>query len=368
MLKPSVASGGQEAIGLLRQAAREGQPYRLVLTDSHMPGMDGFSLVKHIREDPGLGSTVIMMLTSGDQSADLARCQELGIATYLLKPVKQSELLDAIMLALGVTTAEDEVHRAPRPRHCDRLRPLRILLAEDSLVNQKLVVTLLEREGHTVTAVGNGREALAALRPQEFDLVLMDVQMPELDGLEAAAAIRVRERQTGGHVPVVAMTAHALQGDRERCLEAGMDEYIAKPIHCRQLLETIERALGAPTATEPTAAGPPSDAEAMDWSEVFKASKGDREVIKTIVEAALDESPRLLAAIRDAIAAGDPTALRLAAHTLKGSVKYFGAARAFQLAERLELLGQQRDLAPAEATLADLEAEMERLTGALARY
>ena len=207
-----------------------------------------------------------------------------------------------------------------------RLRPLHILLAEDSFVNQKLVVTLLEREGHAVTVVGNGRAALAALAAESFDLVLMDVQMPEMDGLEATAAIRVRERQTGGHMPIVAMTAHALKGDRERCLEAGMDEYISKPIHVRQLLETIERAVGGPAAPETPAEAPAAESETMDWNEVLKAARGDRKLLGTIVAAALDELPRLLAAIREAIAAGDATGLRLSAHTLKGSVQYFGAA------------------------------------------
>ena len=249
-----------------------------------------------------------------------------------------------------------------------RLRPLRVLLAEDSLVNQKLVVTLLEREGHAVTVVGNGREALAALESRKFDLVLMDVQMPEMDGLEATAAIRVRERQSGGHVPIVAMTAHALKGDRERCLESGMDEYIAKPIHARQLLETIERVLEGAATPETPWEVPASEASVVEWSEVLKAAKGDRTVAATIIEAALEECPRLLAGIRDAVASRDRTALRLAAHTLKGSVQYFGAARVRELAHQLERMGQEGDLASAEAALADLETEMTCFTGMLEEH
>ena len=362
-LQPTTAAGGQEALKLLRQAQQEGRPFGLVVTDAHMPEMDGFALARQIKEDSTLGNTVIMMLTSGDHPADLGRCRELGIMTFLLKPVKQSELLDAIMLALGITTAEDEIYRAPAEPHAKRLRPLHILLAEDSYVNQKLVVTLLEREGHTVTVAGNGRAALAALGSESFDLTLMDVQMPEMDGLEATAAIRIHERQTGHHMPIVAMTAHALKGDRERCLEAGMDEYISKPIHVRQLLETIERAVGGSAAP-----GTPAESEGMDWNTVLKAARGDRELLDTIVTAALDELPRLLAAIREATAAGDRTGLRLSAHTLKGSVQYFGATAVFELACRLERMGMEGDLTAAPVALNCLETELARFTEVLARH
>jgi PAS domain S-box-containing protein len=364
-LRPTVAAGGEDALQLLRQAQQEGHPYCLVVTDNHMPGMNGFDLARQIKQDSNLGSTVIMMLTSGDQPADVGRCQELGITSFLLKPVKQSELFDAIMLTLGITTAEDEAPGAPAEQHAKRLRPLRVLLAEDSFVNQKLVVTLLEREGHAVTVVGNGRAALAAAASESFDLALMDVQMPDMDGLEATAAIRVRERQIGGHLPIVAMTAHALRGDRERCLEAGMDEYISKPIHVRRLLETIERAVGGPEP-EAWSEAAPEETGAVDWSEVLKVTRGDRQLLGTIVAAALDELPRLLAAIREAVAAADPTALRLAAHTLKGSVQYFGATRAFELAFRLEKMGQEGDVTAASEVVDRLETKLARLTEMLA--
>jgi CheY-like chemotaxis protein len=189
--------------------------------------------------------------------------------------------------------------------------------------------------------------------------------MPDMDGLEATAAIRVRERQIGGHLPIVAMTAHALRGDRERCLEAGMDEYISKPIHVRQLLETIERAVGGPEP-EAWSEATPEETDAVDWNEVLEVTRGDRQLLGTIVAAALDEVPRLLAAIREAVAAADPTALRLAAHTLKGSVQYFGATRAFELAFRLERMGQEGDVAAAPEVVNRLETELARLTEMLA--
>jgi len=245
-MAPTSASGAGEALEALRQAQVDGNPYRLVLTDAHMPEVDGFMLVQRIRQEDGTGSTVVMMLTSGDRADDAGRCQELGIAAFLRKPIKQSELLEAIEVALGI--AEPKQAPPPTPVRRGHRTGLRVLLAEDSLVNQRLAVALLEKEGHMVSVTSNGREALAALQSSPFDLVLMDVQMPEMDGLEATRVIRARERGTGRHLPILAMTAHALKGDRERCLEAGMDGYIAKPIRAEELFDAIDRLF---TAQEP---------------------------------------------------------------------------------------------------------------------
>ena len=242
---PATAASAEEAMRLLRRASEAGKPYRLVVTDAHMPRIDGFMLAEQIKQDPAIGSTVIMMLTSGDRPEDMARCDQLGIAAYMLKPVKQSELLEAIELALGITVPREELLRsaAQQPHH---VRSLHVLLAEDSLVNQKLAVALLEGQGHTVTVVNNGKEAVAATAAQKFDLVLMDVQMPEMDGLEATAQIRAREQPTGTHLPIIAMTAHALKGDRERCLAAGMDNYVAKPIRAEELFQAIDAIFSGP--------------------------------------------------------------------------------------------------------------------------
>jgi two-component system sensor histidine kinase/response regulator len=243
-MQPTAVSGVREALGCLRQANRTGQPYELVLTDGHMPEEDGFALAEAIRNDTQLGSTVVMMLTSGDYPNDIARCKQLGIASYLLKPVKQSELLDAVMLALGAVAPQDESVETASNEPMRKMRPLKILVAEDSLVNQKLTEGLLRKFGHTITVVNNGREAIAAVISEPFNLVLMDVQMPEMDGLEATATIRARESQSGGHIPIVAMTAHAMEGDRQRCLNAGMDAYVSKPIRANQLFDTIEAVVG----------------------------------------------------------------------------------------------------------------------------
>jgi len=243
---PTTASTAREALDALRRAAEQGRPFALALVDDRMPATDGFELVEQIGREPGLDCATIMMLSSGGQSGGVGRCEQLGVASCLLKPVKQSELFDAVVAALAPPTFEADRRPDERP---GRLGSLRILLAEDSLVNQKLAIGLLERAGHKVVPVNNGREAVAMFRSQPFDLVLMDVQMPEMDGFEAAAAIRAGEKQSGAHVPIVAMTAHAMQGDRQRCLDAGMDAYVAKPVRADDLFATIENVLATPQGT-----------------------------------------------------------------------------------------------------------------------
>jgi two-component system, sensor histidine kinase and response regulator len=242
-MRPTAASGVREALKLLGEAYQSGKPYDLVLTDANMPELDGFELAKRVDEDKQLGSTVIMMLTSGDRPGDVARCEQFGVAAYLLKPIKQSELFDAIVAALGIVSAEDDAAKPEAVQGLVQPRPLRILLAEDSLVNQKLAVGVLEKSGHRVTVASDGVEAIAALESREFDLVLMDVQMPKMDGFEATAAIRAKEKLSGGHVPIIAMTAHAMKGDRQRCIDSGMDDYVAKPIRAEQLFQTINALL-----------------------------------------------------------------------------------------------------------------------------
>jgi CheY-like chemotaxis protein len=237
-MKPIPASSAAEALESLQRAQRGGGALRLVLTDAHMPNTDGFTLTQWIKDQPEFGDPVVIMLTSGDRVEDSDRCQQLGIADYLLKPVKQSELLEAIERALGVTVPKKELTKGleeSTPFH----GPLRILLAEDSLVNQKLAVALLEKQGHWVTVVNNGSEAVDVSAREEFDLILMDVQMPIMDGFEACRSIRKRESATGSHIPIIAMTAHALKGDRQRCLDAGMDGYVSKPIRVQELYTAI---------------------------------------------------------------------------------------------------------------------------------
>jgi CheY-like chemotaxis protein len=221
---------------------------------------------------------------------------------------------------------------------------LKILLAEDSVTNQKLAVALLERRGHQVTVVGNGKLAVAALSEAPFDVVLMDVQMPEMDGLEATAAIRSHEKKTGQHIPIVAMTAHAMKGDRERCLEAGMDGYVAKPIHPHELFAAVEMHAGDDSRhREPRqgALATPVSPTEIDWTKALAAVGGDRKLLAEIVRIFLDEVPRLRSEIREAIEAHDGARLRRAAHTLKGSLRIFGESKSYELAETLETMGKE---------------------------
>ena len=367
-MRPATATGGAEALIRMRQARQESDPYRLVLTDAHMPGMDGFSLAEAILQDPQLQSTVIMMLTSGDRPDDRARCKNLGIAAYLLKPIKQAELLDTITAALAPALSAKETLGQTALERASRLGRLRVLLAEDSLVNQKLAVALLERQGHEVVVASNGREALAAWETQQFDLILMDVQMPELDGLEATAAIRAREKQTGKHVPIIAMTAHALKGDREMCLQAGMDDYLAKPVRAEELLQKMESVLGQPTSTRQPSEAHQSDVLTFDWSCALESVSGDESLLKMVMETLLQEAPGPMKQIAEAVERCDGPALRLAAHTLKGSLRYLGASRAFEEAFALERMGQEGDFAGAPEALHRLERQVTRITAELSRH
>ena len=235
-------TGPEQAFLALQQAAADGRPFRIAVLDVHMPEVDGLTLAEWIRNDRQLADTVLIVLTSGTHSGDLARCRQLNIASHLLKPVKQSELFDAFAASLGVEMPAEDEHPAPAET-LPPLAPLKILLVEDSLVNQKLATVLLRKHGHQVTVANNGREALQQLAEDQFDVVLMDVEMPEMDGLEATAVTRAKERQTGDHMPIIAMTAHALKGDRERFLAAGMDEYVSKPICAPVLFQTIQHVL-----------------------------------------------------------------------------------------------------------------------------
>ncbi len=242
-MSPTAVSNARDALHLLQKAHQTQEPVPVLLCDVNMPDVDGLSLVKWIREDPKLAGIAVIVLTSGARHDDAIRCEELQVAAQFIKPVKQSELLTAIENAIlpdsGVQGEAPEIGGGPS----DRLSPRRVLLVEDSLVNQKLAVGLLEKHGHFVVLANNGKQAIAALNDQTIDIVLMDVEMPEMDGLEATAAIRDQERQTGHHVPIIAMTAHAMIGDRERCLEAGMDDYVSKPIRAEQLFEAMRSVL-----------------------------------------------------------------------------------------------------------------------------
>ncbi len=373
---PSCASGGVEALATLKSGVEAGQRFELLLTDINMPGMDGFSLIEQIRADAALAETIVIILTSGDRPNDASRAEQLGVAQRLLKPVKQSELFDAIAAALGMAAepAAPAAEEAPA-----EVLPLKILLAEDSLVNQRLAVGLLERHNHQITVANNGQEALDALAREAFDLVLMDVQMPELDGLEATRRIRRREQQHGnGRVPIIAMTAHALKGDRERCLEAGMDEYVSKPIRERQLLAAMcavlgdkgseFRVSGSELAAQRETCSPALETSVIDWNAALETCGGDHALLRDIVEAFLEEQPRRLAEIRRGIEQYDFELLNRAAHTVKGSMRYFSAQGVHDRALALEQLGASHSVAGADLEVRLLEQELEKLLPHLVDY
>jgi two-component system sensor histidine kinase/response regulator len=249
---PKSVEGGAEAISELLRAFASGEQYSLIISDVLMPEMDGFAFVDRVRQEPKLSTAKIMMLTSAGQRGDAARCEELGISAYAMKPVRQSELQNVISRLLAERDTAPLITRYSIANGQNAAVSLRVLVAEDYAVNQKLVARLLEKRGHCVNVVANGREALRALEQGTYDLVLMDMQMPEMDGFEATDELRKREKQTGLHTPVVALTAHAMKGDRERCLAAEMDGYLSKPIRAQELYELLEnyvalRATGLPT-------------------------------------------------------------------------------------------------------------------------
>ena len=243
--------GGKAALQALEIAKSTGHPFPLILLDGQMPEMDGFALAEEIQKDPeSLGAT-IMMLTSAGHLGDAERCRKLGITGYLVKPVRQSELLDAICHLLGAEKKKDQAALVTRHSLKEEKKRARILLAEDNAVNRTLAIRLLEKRGYTVGVAANGREALAALEREEFEAILMDVQMPELDGFEATKQIREKEKVSGRRIPIIAMTAHALKGDEERCIEAGMDGYVSKPIRTNELYAALEKMVKKEEASEP---------------------------------------------------------------------------------------------------------------------
>ncbi len=244
-MKPTVVDSAREALFLLQDAQKSGKPFPLVISDVHMPEMDGFTLAKQIKENPALAGATIMMLSSGERLGDGERCRDLGLNAYLTKPVRQSRLRDAIVAALRGAAAPLSQDVTVTRRSMDETRRcLRVLVAEDNHVNQVLAKRLLEQRGHTVVTANNGVEAVAQVETSEFDVVLMDVQMPEMDGFQATHAIREKEQKTGKHIPIIALTAHAMKGDQERCIAAGLDGYVSKPLQITELLQAIEKATG----------------------------------------------------------------------------------------------------------------------------
>jgi PAS domain S-box-containing protein len=348
-MSPTVVANADDAIIEMQRAAQAGEPFALVLLDAMMPGIDGFQLAEKIKRHPNLAGAVLMMLSSSaGQPDDAVRCRELGIVRYMTKPVKHSELLNAILSACGSIPEKKDEGGVSLP--IAPPRRLHILVVEDNPVNQRLALLLLEKLGHTPVIANNGKEALAALEhPSEpFDLVLMDLAMPVLSGFEATVLIREREKQTGGHIPIIAMTAHALKGDRERCLEVGMDDYVSKPVDAGKLLQAIQRQTGG---TIPL----------VEQDVVLRRLGDNRALLLEITRIYLDTWQGLLVKVRQAVESGDPNAVHHAAHDLKGAVSNFTSGPPFELALQLMTMGRNKQLTGAADLLPELERALQRL-------
>jgi signal transduction histidine kinase/DNA-binding response OmpR family regulator/sensor domain CHASE-containing protein len=356
-MQPTAVNSGTSALMALEQSKSVDAPLPLVLLDAHMPGMDGFALATRIKQNPSLAGATIVMLSSSDLMGDITRCRELGISVYLTKPITQSELWDAIMTALRLPHGEPAPTSISIPPHfSEAVRPLRILLAEDNPVNQTLATRMLEKRGHTVVTVADGRAALDVLARETFDLALMDVQMPVIDGLEVTAVIRDQEGRTGGHLPVIAMTAHAMKGDAERCLAAGMDGYLSKPIKADELYRIIDKTLNPASTPSPSATEP-----VIDLTVLRTIVGGEKDFLRDLAEIFRQDYPSQVAALHEAIHYGDDYRLKRIAHSLKGALATIGATTARSLAHELEIMGQTSLLEGAASVLHKLEAELDRL-------
>jgi signal transduction histidine kinase/CheY-like chemotaxis protein len=351
---------GPGAIREMESARQTGKAYRVALIDACMPEMDGFQLAERVQHDPRLIGAVIMMLTSSGRRGDAARCRQLGIAAYLVKPIRSSELLQALLTVLGQPPG-------PAPplitRHSLReaRAGLRILVAEDNPVNQALILRLLEKEGHCATLARHGGEAVALAATGHFDLVFMDVQMPDTDGFAATAAIRQREQIFGGHLPIIAMTAHALKGDRERCLAAGMDGYIPKPVRVAAIQAELQRLAAQP-------GGPAPHAPSWDYGQARARAAEDDVLLREIVRIFLEESPTLMETVEQALAERDGAGVERAAHSLKGQIRCLAAPEALGAAEKLEEKARQRDFPGVTAALAELDSALARLDHQLRNF
>lgn len=370
-MNPEAASDGESALAALQAARENGQVFQLILTDMHMPNMDGFELIECIRKVNSSSAPTIVMLTSGGHRGDAARCEQLGVAAYLLKPIRQAELREAIARVLGAT-AENQ-HRRRIARKTGQRREavsLTVLLAEDNEVNQKLAKRLLEMRGHRVAVVKNGLEALEAIRSKPYDLILMDIHMPEMDGLEATRLLRLEESETGRHQHIVAMTALVMKGDRERCLAAGMDGYLPKPIRSQELDQVLKecvaqiegaRALSETTALLPFAANRPD----VDSQDLLDRIGGDREFLAELVGTFREDRTNQLEAIRSALESGDADRLTRAAHSLKGVLSNLAAQTAAARTAEIESAGKAGDFVRAGISLRSLEPELDRALSAL---
>jgi|GEM_PF-1799329 len=385
-MHPTCVPDAKEGLQMVEAAQSDGHPFALILLDANMPEMDGFMFAEEAQKLKDMAGTTIMMLSSSDIDAEANRCRSLGIAMYLTKPVKQSELLDSIVLAKVGEKQDRKKNDAAESGPTQRARALslgRILLAEDNLVNQKVVGKTLENFGYEVDIADNGHVAIQYWEKSSYDLVLMDLQMPGMGGIEATEALRKHEAEQAGNerIPIVALTAHALKGDRERCLEAGMDDYLSKPITSEQLIKMIDRYLSKrpekamivpdsnseATDSSDTVSGGDQSAEtpkrvpSFDRESALQKMAGSEELLGEASEVLYEAAEDLLTEIRQSIADGDGIRLQAGAHSLKGAVGNFSAQRAWDLCYGLEKMGRDEKVDDAASALPQLEEAVQHL-------
>ena len=362
---------GELALSELLSARERNQPYQIVLTDMQMPGMDGFRLVEEIRRNPGLAGMAIIMLSSAHHGGFADKCHSLGITSYLFKPVRKAELLSALQRVNGHETTMEKRSSVAVLEARRSKTGLNILLAEDNRVNQAVATQMLEKMGHSITVANTGTEVLSQLAAGSFDLVLMDVQMPEMDGIEATRRIRSEESNAGAHIPIVAITAHAMKGDRERCLEAGMDGYISKPINKAALLSVIGDAMRSRIdrgthREQNVEAGPASGTVLqMDTGKLLERLGGDEGLFYEIIDIFLEEAPKSMLRLRAALEAGDGGTTERIAHSMRGELGYLGVEEVSQQARELEEIGRRGDLERARCIFPSFELNISSITEAL---
>jgi two-component system sensor histidine kinase/response regulator len=364
---PEAVENGDEAVKTLERATHKEKFFDLVFLDMQMPQMDGEETLRAIKDDPEIRDVAVVMLTSVGVRGDVARLQALGCAGYLVKPIKQSQLFDMIVTVFN--REKIEVQEKPLPivsRHTieeEKRRRIRILLTEDNPTNQKLVVALIKKAGHSADVVESGQKAMEALNRTSYDLVLMDVQMPEMDGFEATKAIREMEGENK-HTPIIAMTAHAMKGDRERCLQAGMDDYVSKPIEPKKLFETIKKWTQTPDPKKASLWQERSQKSAglknspLDFDDALAKLDNDKALLEEMLREFLDSAPSQLKILDEAAKNGDAEMVEKEAHSLKGAAANLSAHRVADIALKLELLGREKDLSGAKEIIGNLKAEL----------
>ena len=371
-LAPVVTDGGVPALAELQRVADEGRPYRLVLLDCMMPGMDGFSLAELIRDNAALDSPTIIMVSSAARPGDTARCRALGIVRHMTKPVIKSELFDTIVDALGEQVDESETVDADVSTTVGP--SLHILLVEDGMINRRVATVFLEQAGHKVSLANNGREAVEVTARQKFDLVLMDVQMPIMDGHEATIHIRKRERETGGHLKIIAMTAAAMKGDREECLEAGMDAYLSKPINQEELFRTIAEHTRQAEPVEPSQADPDvqngetsNQSGAIDFAAALSNLPSEK-MLRDLAEIFLKECPQLINNLRTGLSQEDAVSVERAAHALRSSARIMAANNLRDVATEMEKLAKNKQFSDVAERLTKLQTNADQACNAIRNW